>query len=112
MPTIHLYARISHPDQRKGRGLDRQTSANVKDFALRHGFTLGKRVWVDDGVSAFKGSHRTPKHQLGQFLAEVRRGTIPAGDCLLVENWDRLSREDIWTAMGFIAELKEMKIHV
>jgi DNA invertase Pin-like site-specific DNA recombinase len=111
-PHAHLYARISDPTQRKGGGLDRQTGADAASFCGRHGFALAKGILVDDGVSAFRGLHRSPKHALGRFLADVERGTIPAGDCLLIENWDRLSREDIWAAIGLVNDLRQWNIHV
>jgi hypothetical protein len=52
-PVCHPYARISDPEQRKGGGLERQTKADMEEFCRRYGFTLSKRVRVDDGVSAF-----------------------------------------------------------
>jgi DNA invertase Pin-like site-specific DNA recombinase len=111
-PILHPYVRISDPSQRKGGGLERQTSAEMKEFCQRFGFQLSKRIWVDDGVSAFKGLNATPNHELGKFLAEARRGTIRAGDCLLIENYDRLSRQDPWAAIGLVSELRNMRIHV
>jgi DNA invertase Pin-like site-specific DNA recombinase len=111
-PVVHPYARISHPDQRKGGALERQTKADVETFAKQFGFTPSKRVLVDDGVSAWKGLNASPQHQLGQFLAEARRGLIPPGDCLLVENYDRLSRQDPWAAVGLVSELRQLGIHI
>jgi DNA invertase Pin-like site-specific DNA recombinase len=111
-PIVHPYARISYPDQRKGGGLERQTKADVETFAQQFGFTPSKRVLVDDGVSAWKGLNASPQHQLGQFLAEARRGLVPPGDCLLVENYDRLSRQDPWAAVGLVSELRQLGIHI
>jgi DNA invertase Pin-like site-specific DNA recombinase len=111
-PTAHPYARISHPDQRKGGGLERQTTAALAEFCKRFGFALSKTVLVDDGVSAYKGLHLSPGHQLGRFLADARKGRVPPGDCLLIENYDRLSRQDVWAATALIAELRQLQIHV
>jgi DNA invertase Pin-like site-specific DNA recombinase len=111
-PTLHLYARISDPTQRKGGGLERQTRAAVDEFARRYGFTPAKRIRVDDGVSAFKGLNATPHHELGKFLAEAQERLIPPGDCLLIENYDRLSRRDIWAAIGLVNDLRQLGIHV
>jgi hypothetical protein len=111
-PVCHLYCRISHPDQRKGRGLERQLAANVEDFCQRFGFTLGKHIYTDDGISAWKGANATPEHQLGQFLDAVRRGSVRPGDCLAVENYDRLSRQDPWSAVGLVGELRQLGIHI
>ncbi len=111
-PTLHPYCRISDPGQRKGGGLERQTTADVTSFAERFGFVVGKRVLIDDGVSAWKGLNATPNHELGKFLAEARRGLIPPGDCLLIENYDRLSRQDPWAAIGLVNDLRQLGIHV
>jgi hypothetical protein len=111
-PVAHPYCRISHPDQRKGGGLERQTQADVATFAKHFGFAVSKRLLVDDGVSAWKGTNATPKHALGQFLADARRGIVPAGDCLLLENYDRLSRQDPWAAIGLVSELRQLGIHI
>src|SRR5262249_2700461 len=111
-PVLHPYCRISDPGQRKGGGLERQTTADVTSFAERFGFAVGKRVLIDDGVSAWKGLNATPNHELGKFLAEARRGLITPGDCLLIENSNRLSRQDPWAAIGLVNDLRQLGIHV
>lgn len=111
-PHLHLYGRVSHPDQRKGGGMERQIAADYRGFAERFGFAVGNRVYRDDGVSAFHGLNATPHHELGQFIAAVRDGTIPAEDCLLIENYDRLSRQDPWAAIALVSELRALRIHV
>jgi DNA invertase Pin-like site-specific DNA recombinase len=111
-PTCHPYARISDPTQRKGGGLERQTKADADEFCRRFGFILSKRIRVDDGVSAFKGLNATPGHELGKFLLDAKRGTVSAEDCLLVENWDRLTRQGPWAAVALANDLREMKIHL
>jgi hypothetical protein len=109
---LHPYARISDPEQRKGGGLERQTQADVETFAKQFGFKISNRVLVDDGVSAWKGLNATPRHQLGQFLGSARQGIVPPGDCLLLENYDRLSRQDPWAAIGLVSELRQLGIHI
>jgi DNA invertase Pin-like site-specific DNA recombinase len=111
-PVLHPYVRISDPSQRKGGGLERQTTNDLKEFAERFGFTISKHIWVDDGVSAWRGLNATPNHELGKFIAEANRGTIQPGDCLLVENLDRLSRQDIWAATSLVNDLRQLKIHI
>jgi hypothetical protein len=108
----HPYIRISEPDQRKGGGLERQRNNDLAAFADQFGFALSKRIRVDDGVSAWKGLHLTPGHELGQFLLEAKRGLIRPGDCLLIENYDRISRQDVWAAIGLVRDLRELGIHV
>jgi DNA invertase Pin-like site-specific DNA recombinase len=115
-PTLHPYARISDPDQRKGGGLIRQTSeetqAAIKEFGRLFGFKPSRDILVDDGVSAWKGLNATPDHQLGKFIDRAKRGLVPAGDCVLIENYDRLSRQNPWAAISLVNDLRELKIHV
>jgi DNA invertase Pin-like site-specific DNA recombinase len=113
--VLHPYARISDPDQRKGGGLQRQgpeARPQIEEFARLFGFAVGKRVYVDDGVSAFHGINATPKHELGRFLADAKRGVIRPGDCLLIELWDRLSRQDIWASIGLVNDLRQLGVHL
>jgi DNA invertase Pin-like site-specific DNA recombinase len=111
-PILHPYVRISDPSQRKGGGLERQTTADMAEFCRRFGFRQSKRVWIDDGVSAWRGLNATPNHELGKFIAEANRGLIRPGDCLLVENLDRLSRQDMWAATALVNDLRQLKIHI
>jgi DNA invertase Pin-like site-specific DNA recombinase len=110
-PVAHPYARISDPAQRQGGGLVRQT-ADPQTVARVGEFCRTKRVLVDDGVSAFRGLNATPNHELGRFLADARRGTVRKGDCLLLENYDRLSRQDPWAAIGLVNDLRQLGVHV
>jgi DNA invertase Pin-like site-specific DNA recombinase len=108
-PDAHPYVRISHPDQRKGGGLERQTSADLQEFCERHCFKLSRKVWVDDGVSAWDGSNLSK--ELGRFLDEVRRGLIRPGDCLVVENLDRIARHGR-RGRRFMDEIQDLGVHV
>jgi DNA invertase Pin-like site-specific DNA recombinase len=92
--------------------MERQTTADADSFCRQFGFALGKRILVDDGVSAWKGLNASPNHQLGQFLADARKGLVPRGDCLLLENYDRLSRQDPWAAIGLVSELRQLGVHI
>jgi hypothetical protein len=89
-----------------------ETSAKIKEFCRLYGFVPGKRVLVDDGVSAWKGLNATPDHALGKFIGEANQGLIRPGDCLLVELLDRISRQDVWAAMALVNDLRQLRIHV
>src|SRR5262249_37294430 len=69
-------------------------------------------IRVDDGVSAWKGLNASPDHELGKFLTDAKGGTVRPGDCLLIENYDRMSRQDPWAAISLVNDLRQMKIHV
>jgi DNA invertase Pin-like site-specific DNA recombinase len=53
---------------------------------------------IDRGLSAYKGMHRT-KGTFGEFLRKVKAGEIARGSMLIVENLDRLSREQVLDAL-------------
>ena len=95
MNTAYSYIRFSSPQQRKGDSARRQEEVRDR-YIKEHGLTLDTKLRLtDDGVSGFRGKHRSDKHALGQFLRLVEGGSIKPASYLLVENLDRLSREDV-----------------
>lgn len=91
----YSYRRISAIRQRNGDGLLRQ-----KDFAQalceKHGWTLDDTlVFEDRGRSGFHGHHRRGKGQLLAFMEMVKRKRIMSGSVLIIENLDRLTREEM-----------------
>src|SRR5262245_4623189 len=100
-PIVVSYLRFSSAAQREGDSVRRQT-ALAEDYCARHGLKLDTRLKLrDEGVSGFKGAHREnpDRHALAGFLDTVKSGRVPRGSTLLVENCDRLSREDILPAL-------------
>jgi DNA invertase Pin-like site-specific DNA recombinase len=68
---------------------------------------------VDAKVSGFTGEHRTDKkHALARFVDEIRRGRVPAGSYLLVENLDQLTRENPVESIPAVLELIRLGIRV
>jgi DNA invertase Pin-like site-specific DNA recombinase len=86
------YIRFSTPEQLKGDSLRRQLEASRK-YALDNDLDLDESL-QDLGVKAFHGLNRL-KGALGRFLQLVKSGRIARGSYLIVENLDRLSREDV-----------------
>jgi DNA invertase Pin-like site-specific DNA recombinase len=109
----YSYIRFSSPEQAEGDSLRRQT-AGAEDYCKRHGLTLDSSLSLRDlGVSGFKGAHRTDdKHALGQFLKLARDGRVPAGSYLIVENLDRLTREDERKALRLWLDILDQKINI
>lgn len=98
-PKAYSYIRFSTPEQLKGDSLRRQTEMSEK-YAAEHGLMLDDSLRLQDlGVSAYSGEHRSDKGALGQFLKLVEKGKIEKGSVLLVENFDRLSRQEITIAL-------------
>jgi DNA invertase Pin-like site-specific DNA recombinase len=92
----YSYIRFSHPDQAKGDSLRRQTVASV-EWCERNNALLDTSLTLHDlGKSAYTGEHRKnpDRHALAAFLQLVERGKVPKDSYLLVENLDRLSREE------------------
>jgi DNA invertase Pin-like site-specific DNA recombinase len=93
-PVAYSYLRFSNPEQSKGDSVRRQTGL-AASWSERKKVPLDTTLTLrDEGVSAFRGRHRSDKHDLGKFLAEVEKGRVRPGDYFLIENLDRLSREE------------------
>jgi DNA invertase Pin-like site-specific DNA recombinase len=109
----YSYARFSYTGQAAGDSLRRQTDGRAERFCERHGLTLDTSLSLRDlGVSAFRGKQRSDKHDLGKFLELARQGRIPAGSYFIVENLDRLSREEERTALRLWMDLLDLKINI
>ena len=97
------YQRISSTGQIDGHGLERQASA-AKKYAREHGYQLLTGEWVDKGLSGYTGANKTVG-ALGRIMEGVKSGLIPKGTTLLIEQWDRLSREHRKKALRLIEDL-------
>lgn len=98
---VYSYIRWSSPRQTSGDSLRRQTEG-AERYANEHGWTIADDCrLVDVAKSAFHGRNLDDKAALGSFLKAIREHQIPRGAILIVENFDRLSRQDI---LPFIAD--------
>jgi DNA invertase Pin-like site-specific DNA recombinase len=103
-PRAYSYVRFSTPSQAAGASHQRQTERAAK-YALDHGLTLDTELNMTDlGVSAFRGKN-SRTGALGEFLEAVHKGYVPKGSYLLIENIDRLSRDDILEAQTVFQQL-------
>ncbi|MFO0926384.1 MAG: recombinase family protein [Gemmataceae bacterium] len=113
LTLAYSYLRFSDRNQRTGDSLRRQTDGRLDAFLARHKLTLDTTVTLRDlGVSAFRGKHRGDKYALGQFLQAAKDGRIPAGGYTVVENLDRLTREEVRDAFRLWMDILDMKIHI
>ena len=101
-PTAYSYIRFSTPEQRKGDSLRRQLQ-DSKDWAEQNGYVLDNKL-RDLGKSAFLGDH-LERGALGQFLEKVKAGQIPQGSALIVESFDRLSRDTVSKAQAIFLQI-------
>jgi DNA invertase Pin-like site-specific DNA recombinase len=103
-PRAYSYVRFSTPSQAAGASQQRQTERAAK-YAQDHGLTLDTELNMTDlGVSAFRGKN-SRTGALGNFLEAVNKGYVLKGSYLLIENIDRLSRDDILEAQTLFQQL-------
>ncbi|MEI8043063.1 MAG: recombinase family protein [Verrucomicrobiota bacterium] len=106
------YVRFSTMGQSEGDSVRRQTEA-TEAYCKKHGLILTDKYRLRDlGKSAYKGDHRSPTGALGQLEKQVAEGKIPAGTVLIVENLDRLSRENIIAAQLMLLNLINKGIEI
>jgi DNA invertase Pin-like site-specific DNA recombinase len=98
-PKTYSYIRFSSQNQVKGDSLKRQKDA-FERYCKEKQLNPDDVVCLEEhGVSAFRGKHRKLGTTLGNFLELVKQDKIAKGSALVVENMDRLSREDVDTAL-------------
>jgi DNA invertase Pin-like site-specific DNA recombinase len=112
MKTAYSYARYSSPSQADGDSIRRQTEGTI-DWCKRHDVQLDtNRTFLDRGRSAYSGKHRQRGSALNSFLAEVESGQIPRESVLIIENLDRLSRENPGDAVPLLCSIVNAGISV
>ena len=107
MTKAYSYIRFSTPEQAKGDSLRRQLEA-ARKFAASNELVLDESL-RDEGVSAFRGRNRK-NGSLGAFIKKVEDGVVPSGSYLIVENLDRLSRQEVPIALRLFLTLIEYGI--
>jgi len=94
----YSYARYSQGIQGEGDSERRQKEWPAA-VSAEQGWCLDDSLsFVDRGRSGFHGANRKPTTALSHFLDLVQRGRITRGSVLIIENIDRLSRQDVDTA--------------
>jgi len=110
-PKAYSYIRFSTPEQLKGDSLHRQLEASEK-YAKENNLQIDTKLNLQDlGLSAFHGTHRT-NGALGQFLQLIETGKIDKGSILIVENLDRLSREQVLDALNQFTSIIQAGIKI
>src|SRR5262249_6607922 len=107
------YIRFSSPDQQKGDSLRRQLEGTAA-WCEKNGVALDTSLTLRDlGASAFRGAHRRDdRHSLAQFLKAVNQGRVPKGSYLVIENLDRLSREEERTALRLWLDILDAGVNI
>lgn len=102
MIKAYSYIRFSTPEQSHGDSLRRQLDESRR-YAAEHGLDLDESL-RDYGISAYRGANRI-KGALGRFLQLIQDDNIEKGSYLLVENLDRLSRQDVLEALTLFTSI-------
>ncbi|HCZ9273084.1 TPA: recombinase family protein, partial [Vibrio alginolyticus] len=110
MTKAYSYIRFSTKGQIEGRSLQRQLET-ARKYAEENGLELQSLSFQDLGVSGFKGRN-SEQGALSQFIEAVKEGTIPEGSWLLLESFDRMSRQPVEKSMRLLMELVELGITV
>ncbi|MBY0611559.1 MAG: recombinase family protein [Beijerinckiaceae bacterium] len=109
-PLAYSYLRFSTPEQAKGTSKRRQIEA-AEEYCRLNNLRLDASL-RDEGVSAHKGKHLEPASALGGFLNRVQAGEVKPGSYLLIENFDRLSREHVVKALSLFLTLTSAGITI
>ena len=105
-PKAYSYIRMSTDLQLKGDSLRRQREASQK-YAEAQGLQLVEDFDLQDiGYSGYDGEN-IASGSFGRFLEAVRAGEIDRGSYLLVESFDRMSRQEPIIALKPFIEIVE-----
>ena len=112
MKTAYSYVRLSSKRQTKGSGEQRQMARAI-EICEENGWTLADKTFSDLGVSAFTGSNRL-KGDLGNFISLAKKHQLGDSPILILEQFDRFSRQDIDESEPAILDLLKsgVDIHV
>ena len=115
MPTAFSYLRFSSLSQSGGASIRRQNDLRDGWLSRHPDVPLDTSLKLTDkGISGWTGEHRhnPDRHALATFLHAVELRRVKPGDYLLVENLDRLTREDIQPALSLCLNLLQAGIKV
>jgi hypothetical protein len=97
MKLAYSYIRFSSGEQKKSDSFRRQWEDCVTFCDSNDLFLEKSRQFYDEAISAFRGKNRT-EGALGVLLEMIKSGGVPVGSVIVIEAFDRLSREDVFTA--------------
>jgi len=101
-PKAYSYTRMSTVEQLKGDSRRRQVASATR-YAAENGLEIVDR-FDDWGVSAFRGKN-AEFGALKKFKELVDSGDVARGSYLLVESMDRLSRQNVPSALALLTEI-------
>ncbi|ECD3897871.1 hypothetical protein E0U70_20040 [Salmonella enterica subsp. enterica serovar Gloucester] len=99
------YIRVSTEEQLLGNGVERQRET-IKRYLTTLPYVDENDIEerVDEGRSAFKGTHMKKTSKLGRYFSELISGKYD-GSVLVMESLDRFSRQNSFEALSNILKL-------
>ncbi|MGY3449189.1 recombinase family protein [Bradyrhizobium sp. USDA 4353] len=91
MKVAFSYIRFSSPEQARGDSYRRQ-SERAAEWAKKNGYRIAK-TWRDLGVSGYRGAN-AKAGAFAEFLRDVAANQLPKDSVLILENIDRMSRQE------------------
>lgn len=104
------YVRFSSGSQAQGSSVERQRTLFTEWLQNNPMYTESDLSAVDRGLSAYKSKHL--EGGLGDLLTAIEDGYISKGDVIVIEAFDRLSREDTSTALERINKIISAGIEI
>ncbi|MBE7367672.1 recombinase family protein [Ramlibacter pallidus] len=95
----YSYIRFSSAEQAQGDS-ERRQLAKFQAYCKAAQLTPAEDSFADKGRSGFKAEHLNDTGELRRFLDLARDGEIPKHSTLVVENLDRLGRQEVEDAFG------------
>lgn len=111
---LYKYIRFSSIQQAKGSSFARQ-NARLEKYAAENGFEIDDSLDLRDfAKSGFHGINKEIDQGLGRFIAAIDKGLIPTDGSayLAVEQFDRISREDIDKAQDLFKSILRKNVNI
>ncbi|MGC9553202.1 recombinase family protein [Vibrio metoecus] len=111
--VLYPYIRFSKDEQKHGTSYERQMD-KIEKYAADNDFVIDDTLNLKDlGLSAFKGKHKD-KGALGGSIKAIEKKSIPVdgSSYLCIEQFDRLSREDVDTAYQLFRSILKANVNI
>lgn len=108
-PLAFAYIRFSSKRQELGNSVSRQMEAATK-WCQYNNIELSEVTFEELGISAFKEGGKRPG--LADMIDCIKKGIIPTGSYVLLENSDRLSRRGFKVALDLVHEMVSLGVYI
>jgi len=112
--TCFSYARVSSGNQatEDKTGIERQLET-ARKVAREKGWTLDEKLSISDpGTSGLRGKNVSDTAKLGMLLKDIKDGKIAPNQIMIVEAFDRLTRQELHKALNLLQDILEMGLEI